>query len=226
MELEKERESNGDSKKRGRKVGQRQRTTLEQARDRAEMVKLRLRYRMLPKAIAAKINEFYKDEEDSFNDNNKLVTRPHVSDKQVWVELKAATEEFKEAETDEILTHRLQLIRSFEDLALQAQEAFDASKENELVKVTESRSNKEKGDSELTRETIKHRVEGNPRFLEVKDNCLREIGKLRAAYPPQKTALTNPEGTEPYKFELPEEQKRLNALMSQFLEAKDKEEKP
>jgi hypothetical protein len=47
--------------------------------------------------------------------------------------------------------------------------------------------------------------------------CLDKVAELESIIPPRKTALTNPDGTEPFKFEGMEELKRLEALANELL---------
>lgn len=183
--------------------GRRRRTKLEIARDRAEIERLRLRYRMPPLQIVEKIAEFYQDEDED--------KRPTVGFEQVKKEIKAATEDYQNLENLEIKQKRQELIRQFYDLAIQCQEQYDKSLADRVTKVTEGRSNKEKGDSTLTRETTVN-TDGNARYLEIKLHCLKFIAELEATIPPKKIAPTNPDGTDAFKFEGAEELKRLAAL--------------
>jgi hypothetical protein len=199
-------------KKPGRKPGQRTRTGLELARDRAEMERLRLRYRYTPYRIAEEINKFYKDEpEESFDDKGRLILRPHVSHKQVEADLLKAKEYYQALQFETTQEKRLEIIRQFYDLAAYCQERYDASIEDKITKMSESRDSSEKGNTSTERETIVN-TDGNPRYLEIKSFCLKFIAELEAVIPPKKIAPTNPDGTEGYKFEGGEELKRLAAL--------------
>lgn len=221
MELKNEGGNSSDlqqPKKRGRKPGQRKRTQLELARDRYEIEKLRLRYRMPPVKIAEHINKFYEDE---IPEEGKLP--PHLSIQQVKHEIMLATKGYRELESEIITEKRLELIRQFYDLATQSQERYDASVADRITTTSEERV-KDSETTTVTKETVVN-TDGNARYLDIKKECLKFIAELEAVLPPRKTALTNPDGTEPFQFEGVEELKRLAALAAEVLPKPEKEAK-
>lgn len=210
MELEREGGLPPAKKKPGRKAGQRQRTKLEVQRDRAEIERLRLRYRMRLAQIAEEINKFYQDEEEEYVYNDKLVKRPHLTDKQVWVEIQKAAEEYREYRFVTTEEKRLEIIRQFEDLAVFCQVRYDESLKTKVITTKEER-NKD-GEVTTVEKEVNEKRDGNPRYLDIKAFCLKFIAELEQTIPPKKIAPTNPEGTEGFKFEGGEEFKRLAAL--------------
>ncbi len=163
--------------------GRRKRTQIEIARDRAEIKRLRLRYRKTYREIAVVINAYYQEEPPE--EDGRLP--PSIGFEQVQKELLAAKIEYQEELFSTILDERLDLIRQWEDLAIFCQERYDESCKPKLVQTKESRSNPEKGDSELERELTEN-TDGNPRYLEIKSSCLKFIAELKGALVPSYAA--------------------------------------
>lgn len=214
MELQNE----GGSKP-GRKPGQRRRTRLEIARDRAKINTLRLLYRKSVSEISSIISDQYLNaelDEDGLDKDGKRP--PHVGVKQVRNELEGAIRDYKEEMADEIHSKRLEVIRRYDSLAGLAHAEYEASKADKVVNTTEESENEETGTTSKKREVREPRVVGDPRFINIAVTCIDRIAELESVIPPRKTALTNPDGTEPFRFEGAEEFKRLSALAAELLD--------
>jgi hypothetical protein len=208
----------GEKLKRGRRAGQRRRTPLELARDRSLINHLRLLERRSLTEIAEIVSKQYEaevaDEETGLNKEGKLP--PRIKRKQVAFELEKVVEEFKEGRAEEIHGKRLELIRRYEQLAGYAYREYEASKSPKVVKTSEKGSGPEGGFNKK-RTVREERAVGDKGFLYLYRECTDRIAELEAAIPPKKTALTNPDGTEPFKFEGVDELKRLAALADTLL---------
>lgn len=218
---------NGGKEKPGRKPGQRRRTRLEIARDRAKINTLRLLYRKSVSEISAIISEQYLeglDEETGLDADGKRP--PHVGLKQVRHELEGAIVDYKEGMVEEIHAKRLDAIRRYDALAGLAFAEYEASKADKVVKTTEESHNPEFGTTNKEREVIETRIVGDKGFLSIAITCTDRIAELEAIVPPRKTALTNPDGTEPFKFEGAEELRRLGALAEELLNPASKDKLP
>lgn len=198
----------------GRKPGQRRRSPLEIARDRSLIVDLRLMRRKTLQEIADIVSAQYleeiADQETGLDKDGKRP--PSVMPRQVRVELEKSVEDYKETRAEEIHAKRLELIRRYDRMSAFAFEEYDKSAVDRVTTMTEETSSAEHGSSTKERETTEQRPTGDKGFLSIAVTCIDRIAELEAVIPPRKTALTNPEGTEPFKFEEPEELKRLGAL--------------
>lgn len=190
------------------KLGKRQRTSLEKASDRTQITRLRLRYRKSISEIADTINGQYQALGEYDPDTGKL--QPTIGVKMVERILQQRRKEFVQQETDEIHAARLEMIRRYEDLALQCQERFDATLVSRVTE-TEQESDKSGETTSLTK-TVRVNTDGQVAYLNLKQICLDRIAELRAIVPPKKIAPTNPEGTEAYRFEDSVELRRLRAF--------------
>ncbi len=203
----------------GRRPGQRRRTPLEIARDRAEITTLRLLKRKSVSEISAIISERYLeeivDEETGLNADGKRP--PHVGLKQVRNELEGAIEDYKDSMVDEIHAKRLEAIRRYDRVAGFAFEEYEKSAQDGVTKTSEVTNNAEHGETTKEKEVTVFKQVGDPRFLNIYTQCLDKVAELESIIPPRKTALTNPDGTEPFKFEGAEELKRLTALADELL---------
>lgn len=207
--------------KRGRKPGQRRRTPLEIQRDRTLINDLRLLRRKSLSEIALIISAQYLADPtiDAATGLDKDGKRPpHVGKKQVAKEIEGAIEDYKEGRADDIHTKRLELIRRYEKLAGYAIEEYEASKAPRVIKTETESTGGEAGPTSSSKEVVEPRVVGDPRFYTIAISCVDKVAELEAAIPPRKTALTNPDGTEPFKFEGLEELKRLEHLAAMLLE--------
>ena len=194
--------------------GRRRRTKQEIARDRAEIEKLRLRYRLKPTQIVEKIKEFYTDGLDE--DGREIESGkfpPTVGFEQVKKEIQASTKEFVESRYETIQEKRTEIIRQFEDLAVFCQERYDSSIVDKVT-ITKEERNKE-GEVTTVEKEVTVNTDGNARYLDIKKYCLQSIAELEAVIPPKKFAPTNPDGTEAFKFTGDEELKRLEALIKE-----------
>jgi hypothetical protein len=203
----------------GRKPGQRRRTPLEIARDRAEITNLRLLKRKSVSEISAIISARYLDEivdeETGLNAEGKRP--PHVGLKQVRNELEGAIEDYKDSMVDEIHAKRLEAIRRYDRIAGLAFEEYEKSALDGVTKTAETQNHPEHGEITKEKEVTVFKTVGDPRFLNLYTVCLDKVAELESIIPPRKTALTNPDGTEPFKFEGMEELKRLEALANELL---------
>lgn len=203
----------------GRKPGQRRRTKLEIARDRAEIVELRLLHRKsiteIAEAVSAKYLEEIVDQEAGTDRDGKVV--PHLGFKQIKIELDHSIEDYKDTMAEDIQSKRRELIRQFELLGGMTYREYEKSKAPKIVKTAEERDSQEGGASTMIKEVTEERVVGDPRFLSLTIQCRDKVAELEAAYPPKKTTLTNVDGTEPFQFEGTEEFKRLAALAGELL---------
>lgn len=217
----------GGKEKPGRKPGQRRRTRLEIARDRAKINTLRLLYRKSVSEISAIISEQYLevglDPETGLDADGKRP--PHVGVKQVRNELEGAITDYKDGMVEEIHAKRLEAIRRYDSLAGLAFAEYEASKADKVVK-TKEESETPEGTATKEREVREARIVGDKGFLSVAITCVDRIAELEAIVPPRKTALTNPDGTEPFKFEGAEELRRLTALAEELLNPASKDKLP
>jgi hypothetical protein len=215
-------------RKPGRKPGQRRRTPLEIARDRAYINKLRLLHRKSISEISILVSAQYADEiadpDTGLDRDGKLP--PHIGVKQVRKELDGAIQDYKELMADEITAKRLEAIRRYESLAALAIEEYEKSATDKLTKTSETTTHPEYGEITKDREVVESKYVGDPRYLSIHATCVDRIAELEAIVPPKKTALTNPEGTEPFKFEGAEELRRLNALAEELLNPSSKNNLP
>lgn len=208
----------GEREKPGTKPGTRKRTRLEIARDRTDINHMRLMERRTISEISAFLCERYLLEADPDTGLNKEGKRPpSVRNKQVTLELGKAIDDFKESRADEIHAKRLTAIRQYEAMAGLAYREYQASKAPRVVSTETETTGGEAGTINQTREVIEARVTGDKGFLNIVLECTNRVAELEAIIPPRKTAFTNPEGTEPFKFEGTEEMKRLGALAQQLL---------
>lgn len=202
------------SGKPGKKKGQRRRTLLEIARDRREMVRLRLRKRLTLNEIAIEINKYYADEADVDPETGK--SKPEIKWQTVKRELKKAVKEFQDEEETEVQLKRREVSRQFLDLMALAHEEYEKSKTDKIVK-TSQESTKEGAVSTLEKEVIEVRSTGNPSFLRLAYDCVFAHAEMEAVIPPKKIAPTNPEGTLPYEFDGGEEFRRLRAIAAELM---------
>lgn len=212
---------NEDYKPRGRRPGQRRRTKLEIARDRSLINRLRLFNRKSLSEISETVSAQYLteivDQDAGTDKDGKRI--PHVGLKQVRNELEGAVEDFKETRADEIYAKRLEVIRRYETIAGLAADEYEKSKGDRVIETfSKSESdNPEIGTTETSKTVREPRVVGDKGYLNIIVDCTNKIAELEAVIPPRKTALTSPDGTEPFKFEGTEELKRLAALAEELL---------
>lgn len=169
----------------------------------------------IARIISAQYEDEIVDHETGLNAEGKRP--PHVGRKQVAIELDKSVEDFKEHRADEIYAKRLGVIRQLEMLAGYAFEEYEKSKADKVIKTSETTDHPEHGEITKEKEVTEFRAVGDKGFLSIALACTEKIAELEAIIPPRKTALTNPDGTEPFKFEGDEELKRLAALADQLL---------
>lgn len=155
------------------------------------------------------------DEETGLDKDGKRP--PSVKNKQVRNELEGALGDYKESRADEIHAKRLETIRQYEELGMYAFEEYEKSRADRIIKTSIETDNPEHGTTTTEKEVIEARVVGDKGFLFIVRDCKDRIAELEAVVPPRKTTLTNPDGTEPFKFEGAEEFKRLAALAEELL---------
>jgi hypothetical protein len=141
--------------------------------------------------------------------------QPTIGVRMVEYILGQAKNDFVQMETDEIHAARLEMIRRYEDLALQCQERFDASLVQKVT-TTEQESDRAGEQSSLSK-TVRVNTEGAIGYLQLKETCYWRISELRAIIPPKKVAPTNPEGTEAFRFDDTTEMRRLKAFTMELL---------
>lgn len=197
-------------------------------RDRTLINELRLLRRRSVTEIARIVSDQYleeiADEETGLNVEGKRP--PHVGKKQVAIELDKIVEEYKENRADEIYAKRLGVIRQYEALAGICYEEYEKSKADKLTTHKETTQHPEYGEITKDKEVVETRLVGDKGYLSLIVNCTDKIAELEAIIPPRKTALTNPDGTEPFKFEGAEELRRLSALADELLNPASKDKLP
>lgn len=204
----------------GRKPGQRRRTKLEIARDRNLINELRLLKRKPISEISRIISAQYLEEivDDDAGTNRDGKRPPAVGVQQVRKELEGAIEDYKDSMVDEIHAKRLEAIRAWDMLAGRAWEEYEKSCRDGVTKTSETQNHPEHGEITKEKEVTIFKQVGDPRFINIATLCLDKKAELESIIPPRKTALTNPDGTEPFKFEGMEELERLSALAKELLE--------
>lgn len=196
------------------RAGRRQRTPLEMARDREKITRLRLVNRLHVNVIADIISKQYEGEE---NPEGKLA--PQIGVEQIRKELTRSKTDFEREQLKTILEKRAALIREYRALEAYCMERYDATLCKKITKTTEEKegSTPNGGNNSVTRKTVKQNTDGDKGYIDLAERCKWRVAELEAIIPPRKTALTNPEGTEAFKFETGEEWKRLTALSAELL---------
>lgn len=203
----------------GRLPGTRLRTALEKERDRTEINNLRLIYRMSVTEIARIVTARYAEQiveplEAGLDKEGKRP--PRVQVKQVRLELRAAILDYQDERATEIHGKRLEAIRAYESFGRYVMSEYEKSKGDRVI-TTETESESTEGTVNTTKTVTEPRAVGDKGFVQIGLQCLDRIVELEAVIPPRKLAMTNPEGTEAFKFEGTEEFKRLAALAQELL---------
>lgn len=203
-------------RKPGRKPGQRKRTPLEIARDRRLIMRLRLRYHLWTHAdIAEQVNKAYEGEEEEYEEEVKhpggrleyrKVRRPHVSDKQVGVEIKTLQERLTAEAVNDVLSLRRMMVAEYRELEAYCYERYAATIG------THTKTTKTDGERASTR-TEEEELSGERGYLDLAERCKAKVAELLGVAAPKKIAPTNPDGTKPFDaFSESEELKRLTTL--------------